>query len=152
MEIGSLTRMDAGATVVPASSTGTIQQQGTVQQGNAQQQELQQKASDSQVTAMANVSIADGASEKKADKVAMKPLHFLPTTEELKTMSYAMNRFVEMLTADLKFEVHEKTHEVMVKFVNTKTGEVLKEYPPKEYLDMIARIRDYVGMMIDKKI
>nr|WP_320148145.1 flagellar protein FlaG [uncultured Anaeromusa sp.] len=151
MEIGSLTRMDAGATVVPATSAGT-QQQGAVQQGNAQQQEMQRKASDSQVTVAADVPTVDGVSEQKADKIVIKPLHFLPTPEELKTMSYAMNRFVEMLTADLKFEVHDKTHEIMVKFVNTKTGEVLKEYPPKEYLDMIARIRDYVGMMIDKKI
>ena len=152
MEIGSLTRMDAGATVVPASSAGT-QQQGTVQQGSAQQQETPRKTSDAQVAVVAaSAPTMDGASEQKADKIAMKPLHFLPTAEELKTMSYAMNRFVEMLTSDLKFEVHEKTHEIMVKFVNTKTGEVLKEYPPKEYLDMIARIRDYVGMMIDKKV
>ena len=151
MEIGSLTRMDAGATVVPASSAGT-QQQGTVQQGSAQQQETPRKTSDAQAVVAALAPTMDGASEQKADKIAMKPLHFLPTAEELKTMSYAMNRFVEMLTSDLKFEVHDKTHEVMVKFVNTKTGEVLKEYPPKEYLDMIARIRDYVGMMIDKKI
>ena len=151
MEIGSLTRMDAGATVVPSSSAGT-QQQGTVQQGSAQQQETPRKTSDAQAVAAALAPTMDGASETKADKIAMKPLHFLPTAEELKTMSYAMNRFVEMLTSDLKFEVHDKTHEIMVKFVNTKTGEVLKEYPPKEYLDMIARIRDYVGMMIDKKI
>lgn len=151
MEIGSLTRMDAGATVVPASSAGT-QQQGTVQQGSAQQQETPRKTSDAQAVVAALAPTMDGASEQKADKIAMKPLHFLPTAEELKTMSYAMNRFVEMLTSDLKFEVHDKTHEIMVKFVNTKTGEVLKEYPPKEYLDMIARIRDYVGMMIDKKI
>ena len=149
MEIGSLTRMDAGATVVPANSAGT--QQGVVQQGNAQQDMQQQKASDAQVAATVAVQAADGA-DAQADKIAMKPLHFLPTAEELKSMSYAMNRFVEMLTSDLKFEVHDKTHEIMVKFVNTKTGEVLKEYPPKEYLDMIARIRDYVGMMIDKKI
>ena len=149
MEIGSLTRMDAGATVVPANSAGM--QQGVVQQGNAQQDMQQQKASDAQVAATVAVQAADGA-DAQADKIAMKPLHFLPTAEELKTMSHAMNRFVEMLTADLKFEVHDKTHEVLVKFVNTKTGEVLKEYPPKEYLDMIARIRDYVGMMIDKKI
>ena len=151
MEIGSLTRMDAGATVVPASSAGT-QQQGTVQQGSAQQQETPRKTSDAQAVVAALAPTMDGASEQKADKIVMKPLHFLPTAEELKTMSYAMNRFVEMLTSDLKFEVHDKTHEIMVKFVNTKTGEVLKEYPPKEYLDMIARIRDYVGMMIDKKI
>ena len=143
--------MDAGATVVPASSAGT-QQQGTVQQGSAQQQETPRKTSDAQAVVAALAPTMDGASEQKADKIVMKPLHFLPTAEELKTMSYAMNRFVEMLTSDLKFEVHDKTHEIMVKFVNTKTGEVLKEYPPKEYLDMIARIRDYVGMMIDKKI
>ena len=151
MEIGSLTRMDAGATAVPASSTGT-QQQATVQQGNAQQ-DTQRKASETQAAATAgSASMQAGITDAKSAKIEMKPLEFLPSAEELKTMSYAMNRFVEMLTADLKFEVHEKTHEIMVKFVNTKTGEVLKEYPPKEYLDMIARIRDYVGMMIDKKI
>ena len=150
MEIGSLTRMDAGATVVPASSAGT-QQQGTVQQGNAQQ-DTQKKASEAPTAAVAgSVPKQDITTDAKAVKIEMKPLEFLPSAEELKTMSYAMNRFVEMLTADLKFEVHEKTHEIMVKFVNTKTGEVLKEYPPKEYLDMIARIRDYVGIMIDKK-
>ena len=145
--------MDAGATVVPASSAGT-QQQGavTVQQGNAQQ-DTQRKASETQAIATAgSASTQVGVTDAKSAKIEMKPLEFLPSAEELKTMSYAMNRFVEMLTADLKFEVHEKTHEIMVKFVNTKTGEVLKEYPPKEYLDMIARIRDYVGMMIDKKI
>jgi flagellar protein FlaG len=150
MEIGSLTRMDAGATVVPANSAGT-QQQGTVQQGNAQQ-DTQRKANEIQAAATAgSASTQAGVIDAKSAKTEMKPLEFLPSAEELKTMSYAMNRFVEMLTADLKFEVHEKTHEIMVKFVNTKTGEVLKEYPPKEYLDMIARIRDYVGMMIDKK-
>ena len=150
MEIGSLIRKDAGATVAPASSAGT-QPQGTVQQGNAQQ-ETPRKASEAQTAATAgNVSTQDGVTAAKTAKIEMKPLEFLPSAEELKTMSYAMNRFVEMLTADLKFEVHDKTHEIMVKFVNTKTGEVLKEYPPKEYLDMIARIRDYVGMMIDKK-
>ena len=125
MEIGSLTRMDAGATVVPASSAGT-QQQGTVQQGSAQQQETPRKTSDAQAVVAALAPTMDGASEQKADKIVMKPLHFLPTAEELKSMSYAMNRFVEMLTSDLKFEVHDKTHEIMVKFVNTKTGELLK--------------------------
>ena len=142
--------MDAGATVVPAGSAGT-QQQG-VQQGNAQQ-DTQRKASEAKIAASAGgVPMQDGTTDAKTAKVEMKPLEFIPSAEELKTMSYAMNRFVEMLTADLKFEVHDKTHEIMVKFVNAKTGEVLKEYPPKEYLDMIARIRDYVGMMIDKKI
>ena len=150
MEIGSLTRMDAGATVGPVNTAGT--QQGTVQQGNAQQ-DTQGKASEAKTVASAGgVPMQDGITDAKTAKIEMKPLEFIPSAEELKTMSYAMNRFVEMLTADLKFEVHDKTHEIMVKFVNTKTGEVLKEYPPKEYLDMIARIRDYVGMMIDKKI
>ena len=151
MEIGSLTRMDAGATVVPASSAGT-QQQGTVQQGSAQQ-DTQRKTSETQNVATTGSAPAQaGVTDAKTAKIEIKPLEFLPSAEELKTMSHAMNRFVEMLTSDLKFEVHDKTHEIMVKFVNTKTGEVLKEYPPKEYLDMIARIRDYVGMMIDKKI
>ncbi|WDC83931.1 flagellar protein FlaG [Caloramator sp. mosi_1] len=31
----------------------------------------------------------------------------------------------------LKFEIHDKTKDVMIKIVNDETGEVIKEIPPK---------------------
>ena len=71
--------------------------------------------------------------------------------EDLKFVSESMNHFMKLMNADLQFSVHEKTHRVMVKLVDESTKEVLKEFPPEEFLDMIAKIQEYVGMLVDKK-
>lgn len=82
-----------------------------------------------------------------------------PSTEQrkdldkgaVKEVSKALNHFMALMNADLEFSVHEKTHRIMVKLVDVKTKEVLREFPPKEFLDMVARIQEFVGNIIDKK-
>lgn len=71
--------------------------------------------------------------------------------EDLNFVSESMNHFMKLMNADLQFSVHEKTHRVMVKLVDQGTKEVLKEFPPEEFLDMVAKIQEYVGMLVDKK-
>ncbi len=39
----------------------------------------------------------------------------------------------------------------MVRLVDDKTQKVLKEFPPHEFLDMIAKIREHVGILLDTK-
>jgi len=56
------------------------------------------------------------------------------------------------MTAELRFKLHVKTGELMVQLVSEKDQKVLREYPPEEFLDMIAKIRDFVGMLLDKRI
>ena len=74
-----------------------------------------------------------------------------PAKEDLNFVSESMNHFMKLMNADLQFSVHEKTHRVMVKLVDESTKEVLKEFPPEEFLDMVAKIQEYVGMLVDKK-
>lgn len=71
--------------------------------------------------------------------------------ETVKEVSDALNKFFAVFDADLQFELHEKTHRLMVKLVDLKTNKVLKEFPPKEFLDTIASIQEYVGILLDKK-
>lgn len=71
--------------------------------------------------------------------------------EHVEFVSKAMNHFMQMMNADLQFSVHEKTHRVMVKLVDDSTKEVLKEIPSEEFLDMVAKIQEYIGMLVDKK-
>ena len=136
MEIGSLTRMDAGAPIAPVNPSS---QQG---QGSASQE-------------MGTLAVARAVEKEVQIQEAKQPQQqrqLMPSEEELKTMSAAMNRFVQMLNADLQFEVHSQTKQLMVKFVDVKQNKVLKEFPSKEFLDMVASIRDYVGVLVDKKI
>lgn len=51
----------------------------------------------------------------------------------------------------LQFRIHEKTNEVMVKIVDDVSGEVLKEIPPEKMLDLVAKLWEIAGIIVDKK-
>lgn len=72
--------------------------------------------------------------------------------DELDKMTGSMNKLIQLLNADLQFALHEKTNQIMVQIVDTKENKVLKEFPPHELLDTISKIRDYIGLLLDKKV
>lgn len=49
------------------------------------------------------------------------------------------------------FGVHEGTNRVTIKIVDRKSKEVIKEFPPDKTLDMIARVWEMAGLMVDEK-
>lgn len=49
------------------------------------------------------------------------------------------------------FGVHEGTNRVTIKIVDKKTKEVIKEFPPDKTLDMIAKVWEMAGLMVDEK-
>lgn len=71
--------------------------------------------------------------------------------DELEYIMTELNKFMKMANADIKFELHEKTGRLMVQVVDIKEQEVLKEFPPRAMLDMMAKIGEYIGMLLDKR-
>lgn len=53
---------------------------------------------------------------------------------------------------DLSFTVHEATGEVMVTVKDETTGELIREIPPSEVLNLAAKIDEMVGLIFDQKI
>ncbi|PUU86919.1 MULTISPECIES: flagellar protein FlaG [Halanaerobium] len=72
--------------------------------------------------------------------------------EEVKKSVKDVNEIVEKVKEGLSFQIHEKTETMMVQVVDLKTKEVIKEMPPKEMLDLKARIHDMVGILIDETV
>jgi flagellar protein FlaG len=52
----------------------------------------------------------------------------------------------------LDFNIHEKTHDIMVKVLNKETGEVIREIPPEKTLDLVAKMMEIAGIMVDEKV
>lgn len=50
-----------------------------------------------------------------------------------------------------EFGIHEQTNRITIKMVDKKTKEVIKELPPEKMLDMIARVWEYAGLIVDEK-
>ena len=49
------------------------------------------------------------------------------------------------------FGIHEETNRVTIKIVDKTTKEVIKEFPPEKTLDMIAKVWEMAGIMVDER-
>ena len=49
------------------------------------------------------------------------------------------------------FGIHEGTNRVTIKIVDKDTKKVIKEYPPEKTLDMIEKVWEMAGIMVDEK-
>ncbi|MEK4477400.1 flagellar protein FlaG [Paenibacillus sp. FSL R7-0048] len=52
----------------------------------------------------------------------------------------------------LSISIHEKTHDIMVKVLNKDTGELIREVPPEKTLDLVAKMMEIAGILIDERI
>lgn len=74
-----------------------------------------------------------------------------PSKEEVTKAVDKLNKFLEGESVHAEYAVHEKLGDVMIKIVDNKTKEVILEVPPKKILDMVAKMLETVGILLDKK-
>lgn len=77
-------------------------------------------------------------------------------TDERTVSDKQLKKAVNDLNKQLKnseaiFGIHEKTNRVTIKIVDKSTKEVIKEYPPEQTLDMIAKVWEIAGILVDEK-
>lgn len=53
---------------------------------------------------------------------------------------------------DLQFKIHKPTGEVMVTVMDQSTGEIIREIPPAEVLNLAAKLDAMIGLIFDQKI
>lgn len=67
---------------------------------------------------------------------------------------HAVNTANESLKSDnkeLKYSIHKQTNTIMVKLVDSKTKETIKEMPPEKILDMVAKMWEMAGLFVDER-
>ena len=72
------------------------------------------------------------------------------SNENIKKAVSDLNKKMSNTTA--QFGIHEGTNRVTVKIVDKETKDVLKEFPAEETLEMIAKVWELAGIMVDKKL
>ena len=71
--------------------------------------------------------------------------------DQLKKMIEEMNRKINNSNEIAMFGIHEDTNRIMIKIMDKDTKEVIKEFPPEKTLDMIARIWEMAGILVDER-
>lgn len=61
------------------------------------------------------------------------------------------NKAIEGPNKRFEFSIHKKTHEIMVKVLDNDTGDVIREFPPEKILDMVAKLWEMAGIVVDER-
>lgn len=69
--------------------------------------------------------------------------------EALKKRISDLNK--QLNTTECQYGIHEETQRVTLKIVDKETKEVIKELPPEKTLEMIAKVWEIAGLLVDEK-
>ena len=141
--------------IEPISSMMTVQAQGSaVHKTQAPVQAEKPESADSSVQAAEKVdqttSIVENAREKgKSENGEQQGEEQQASNEQVRKAVEQLNK--NMANSEAVFGIHEGTNRVTIKIVDKSTKEVIRELPPEKTLDMIARVWDMAGILVDEK-
>ena len=65
-------------------------------------------------------------------------------------MTKELNELMSKINCNLEFQYHKEVNMMSVRMLDKKTHEVLKEVPPEDMLDQMAKAREWLGAFLDK--
>ena len=72
--------------------------------------------------------------------------------EQLEEHVNQLDEIVRTYTQEFNFEIHEGTERYYVEVIDSIEDEIIREIPPEEILDIVARIEDMIGLVIDARV
>ncbi|WP_410770661.1 flagellar protein FlaG [Fontibacillus sp. BL9] len=72
--------------------------------------------------------------------------------EELEKQAEKLNESIASTGKELKFKYNEEAKELYVEIIDSKTQEVLSSLPPEFLIDLSIKMKEMIGMFIDKKM
>lgn len=98
-----------------------------------------------------SAAIASIHSTRELKEAALKGENIPVSDEQLIKAIERAIKSVEGASTSLQFSVHKETKQILVKVLNQETGEIIREIPPEKNLDMLAKIWERAGIIIDEK-
>ncbi|USD38618.1 MULTISPECIES: flagellar protein FlaG [Ferrimonas] len=90
------------------------------------------------VTATAKAEEANESKQNQDDRIAQA--------------THGMNEFFDSMNKEIRFHIDEKTDRSVVKVVEAKTGEVIRQIPAEEVLELAARMSEASGLLMKEEI
>lgn len=94
---------------------------------------------------------AVSAEAKKTNNETKENVAKLVDENKIKNAIEMANQKMKVQRTNCEFSYHEKTKRVLIKVVDNETKEIIKEIPPEKTLDMIEKIWELAGILLDEK-
>ena len=73
------------------------------------------------------------------------------TEENVEEMSGALNDFMKKMNYDIEFSYYKDLDRLIMKVVDKKTDETIRQMPPEDMLKTLSSLREWIGVFLDKK-
>ena len=140
--------------IEPLSSAMTYQAQTTQQAKPVQKTVVE----DTEVSTPEKVSAYDATTVKVAEteKQDSQSAQENSYSNQQQANNEKIRKAVEQLNKNMShseavFGFHDATNRVTIKIIDKDTKEVIKELPPEKTLDMIAKVWEMAGILVDEK-
>lgn len=140
--------------IEPLSSAMTYQAQTTHQAKPVQKTVVE----DTEVSTPEKVSAYDATTVKVAEteKQDSQSGQENSYSNQQQANNEKIRKAVEQLNKNMShseavFGFHDATNRVTIKIIDKDTKEVIKELPPEKTLDMIAKVWEMAGILVDEK-
>lgn len=93
-------------------------------------------------------SVSQINSSEKASNIKEQQI----TDEEVKKAADKLNKLLEGKDTHVEYEPVGKAKHMGIKIVNNETKEVIQELPPRKIVEMIDKLCELAGIMIDERV
>lgn len=85
--------------------------------------------------------------------IAAEKKNFRGKTMVLQNLARMLEKSTKIRPRDteLRIELHKPTKTMIVKVVDSKTGEVIMELPPEKMLNLSVDLQELIGVLLDRK-
>lgn len=70
----------------------------------------------------------------------------------LRKQTDKLNQVMDLFNYSIRFTLDDESKRMVVKVVNSETDEIIRQIPPKEMLQLMHRLDQVVGVILDEKV
>lgn len=94
----------------------------------------------------------DAAAKVELPRTALKKLSPAEQEERAKAAAEKINEFIESFTRDIQFTIDRDSERVVLKVVDRKSGDVIRQIPSEEALEIAKVLDELKGLIIKEKV
>ncbi|MCR5093898.1 MAG: flagellar protein FlaG [Lachnospiraceae bacterium] len=143
--IGNVGAYQVVQPVIQPAATQAQTRQEENQIGQQQSQQAQAPAGDLTIAPVQEPNGQQGGGQQELNEQQQEAQN-----ERIKEAISKLNKKISS-NEEAVFGIHEGTNRVTIKMVDKETKKVVKEFPPDKTLDMIAKVWELAGIMVDEK-
>ena len=144
--------VDQGATFLTDRTANNVRQAGVQNQpAFAQSNTRQTQSSTPQAqnsTQQSNTQQSNTQQSNTQQNNAEQPLE----RDQLEKMAQQLQEFMGEMNRSLQFQVDEDSGRDVIKVLDKDTGDIIKQYPSEEVLNLVSKLSETAGLLIDHTV